>query len=168
MLTSTLCHVLTLERPLPPGNPAFRLAKSSVLTFITSSGFEPSSTHTRHAQKPLVISESLSAATLTFPSSSIPTSTQTREVHPITRFESTRPDSAIGSIAAAKSSRRFTRSLGSRSNRNSAASCSSLDGTTSSEVAIAEQEIRGFSLTELERRGRHLKGLSNGSCCLRG
>ncbi|WVZ20216.1 hypothetical protein V8G54_007538, partial [Vigna mungo] len=36
-------------------------------------------------------------------------------------------------------------SLGPRSNRNSAASCSSLDGTTSSEVVIAEQEITSLA-----------------------
>lgn len=35
-------------------------------------------------------------------------------------------------------------------------------------MASAEQEITGFGLTEVERCRRHLKGLSNGRCCLRG
>ncbi|BAT81469.1 hypothetical protein VIGAN_03119400 [Vigna angularis var. angularis] len=48
-------------------------------------------------------------------------------------------------------------SLGSRSDRNSAASCSSLDGMTSSEVEITKQEITGFVLIELKRRQRRLK-----------
>ncbi|WVZ15397.1 hypothetical protein V8G54_012963 [Vigna mungo] len=41
-------------------------------------------------------------------------------------------------------------SFGPRSDRNSTASCSSLDGTTSSEVAIAEQEITGRRCPNVE------------------
>ncbi|KAB2031882.1 hypothetical protein ES319_D05G334400v1 [Gossypium barbadense] len=100
MLINTFCHVFTLDWTFP-WTPTFSSTNSSAVTPTTSSGSAPSITHIRHEQKPLLISESLSARNQTFPFLSIPASSHTWAVQPLTRFSGSRADSSNGASISA-------------------------------------------------------------------